>query len=249
MRELFLIALAAVAVLAAVFLLLPRGEGVGSSYDWVLTATEARIIGGYGDHFQYDGEGVRPVEGQAVVKVDADTGQGTVEAVIRTTRESGPVVLAQDAAFEGELRLVMKVGAPGTRLAEYIYLHGDTGNEAPVMPKLFNYLAGWAPLDVYEDGRLVYANLGGHFMLSEGSRRPDGTIRKDDGTIYSPKLKAERGFTDPSRTEFHLVAHSTEPDPNNFPPHTVWIHLHFNAVQIEKAKPGPRVIPNHSRSR
>lgn len=52
MRELFLIALAAAAVLAAVFLLLPRGEGVGSSYDWVLTATEARIIGGYGAHFQ-----------------------------------------------------------------------------------------------------------------------------------------------------------------------------------------------------
>lgn len=242
-RTLILIA-AGVALLASL-LLLTRGPGLGSrsSYDWELLATEGRIIGGYGDNFAYDGENVRTIGGQAVLRIDTNAQEGIVEAQIFTTPESGPIVMAKDSSLEGELRLVMKIGAPGTRLAEYIYLHGDSGNEAPVMPKLFNYLAGWAPLDVYTNGKLVYEGLAGHFMFSEGSRRPDGTIRKDDGTFYSPKLKAERGFTDPERTEFHLVAHTTEPDPNNFPPHTVWIHLHFNNVVVEKAKPGPRAIP------
>jgi len=247
MKELFVIAIAAVAVLAAVFFFTTRSGVEAESYDWALKAAEARIIGGYGDNFQYDGENVRPIEGRVVLKVSTVSNEGTLEAVIHTTPESGPVVVAKGESLEGEIRLVMKLGARGTRLQEYIYLHGDTGNEAPVMPKLFNYLAGWAPLDIYVNGALRYENLAGHFMFSEGSRRPDGTIRKDDGTIYSPKLAAASGFTDPNRTEFHLVAHSTEPDPDNFPPHTVWIHLHFNRVIVEQARPGPRPIPGYSR--
>jgi hypothetical protein len=245
MRELLVIALAVVAVAAAVFLLMPRGSGEPEGLDWVLTATEARIIGGYGDNFAYGGENVRPIEGRAVLKVDTDTNEGTVEAVIRAAPESGPIVMARGEPLAGEIRLVWKADASKARYDEFVYLHGDTGNGAPVMPKLFNYLAGWAPIDVYVNGRLKYKDLAGHLMFSEGSRRPDGTIRKDDGTIYSPKLKAEGGFTDPNRTEFHLVAHTTEPDPENFPPHTIWIHLHFNKVIVEQAKRGSRPIPGY----
>jgi len=249
-RTLILIA-AGIALLAALLLLTTKGPGLdrGFSYDWELTATEGRIIGGYGDNFRYDGENVRPVGGQAVLRIDTDAQEGVVEARVFTTSESGPLVIAQGVSLEGEIRLVMEVGDPSTRLAEYLYLHGDSGNGPPVMPKLFNYLTGWGPLDIYANGRLIYKGLAGHLMFSEGSRRPDGTIRRDDGTIYSPKLLAERGFTNPERTEFHLVAHTTEPDANNFPPNTVWVHLQFSRVVVERAKPGPRPIPGYAPKR
>ena len=246
MKELLLIALAVAAVIAAVFLLMPKSGGPSASeYDWELSAGSARIIGGYGDNFAYNGENVRPVEGQAFLQLDANAPRGTVEAVIRTTAESGPIVMAQGEPLTGEIRLVWKTAAPNARYDEYVNLHGDTGNEAPVMPKIFTYLAGWAPVDVYVNGQLKYKDLAGHLMFTERSRRPDGTIRKDDGTVYSPKLKAERGFTDANRTEFHLVAHTTEPDSGNFPPHTVWIHLNFGRVVVEEAPSGAQPIPGY----
>ena len=40
------------------------------------------------------------------------------------------------------------------------------------------------------------------------------------------------GFVNANETEFHFVAHTTQPDQNNFPPHTAWIHLHFSNVRV-----------------
>ena len=34
----------------------------------------------------------------------------------------------------------------------------------------------------------------------------------------------QTGFVSPNETEFHFVAHTIQPDQNNFPPHTAWIH-------------------------
>ena len=39
-------------------------------------------------------------------------------------------------------------------------------------------------------------------------------------------------------TKFHFVAHTMQPDQNNFPPHTAWIHLHFSIV-----RDGPPLLP------
>lgn len=245
MSRLIIIVAAALAVLAAVFLFMPHSSGGGSDL-WALTATDARIIGGYGNNFVYDGKNVRPLQGRALLKIDPKTKKGSFVAIVRTTKESGPIVMAKDEPLSGEIKLVWQTDAPGARYQEYVNLHGDSGNGTPIMPRIFNYLTGWAPVKLYVNGKLKY-KLEAHFMFTEGSRRPDGTMRKNDGTIYSPKLKAESGFTDPTHTALHLVAHSMTPDPNNFPPQNVWVHLMFNQVTVEKAPPGPRPIPGYSR--
>lgn len=208
-------------------------EVIASVANWELTADNGFIIGGYGDNFAYDGTNVRLIQGSSQLSLNTDTNEGTIEANIVTTDESGPIVMAKDTPLTGNIRLVMKVGQEGTRFMEFKDLHGDTGNEAPVMPDLFNYLAGWGPTDVYVDGELVYENLGGHIMFSQKARRTDGTIRNGD-QIYSPMLEDKKtGFVDADALEFHFVAHTTEPDSDNFPPHTVWIHLVFQDVNVK----------------
>jgi hypothetical protein len=222
---------------------------------WILKAQRPVIIGGYGDNFAYDGTNVRPLQGTLTLDIDATAKTGRVVAQIQTTPESGPLFVSKSVTLEngikkvtheyleGEIRLEMTID-DASRLMEFVWLHGNTGNEAPVMPDLFNFLAGWAPIDVYVNGELAYEGLAGHFMYSEQARREDYTIRRDDGTIYSPKLEDKSRFTVPGGREFHLVAHSTTPDPDNFPPHTEWIHLTFFDVFAQKVPMGADVSTN-----
>lgn len=226
-----------------------------SSRHWILKSQRPVIVGGYGDNFSYDGSNVRPLNGTAVLNIDASAKSGSVIAYIQTTPESGPLFVGQTVTvengikkvtheyLEGNIRIEMSIGDTA-RLQEFEWLHGNTGNEAPVMPDLFNFLAGWAPLNVYVDDQLAYEGLAGHFMFSEQARQEDYTIRHEDGTIYSPMLENKSRFTNPDGREFHLVAHTTIPDENNFPPHTLWIHLVFFDVFAQKVPSGTQVSTN-----
>lgn len=230
--------------------------GAEPSHRWVLKAQRPLIIGGYGDNFSYDGSNVRPLTGFATLELDATARVGTLVARVRTTPESGPLFVSRQTTvengikkvtheyLEGEIRLEMALSPDTARLQEFEWLHGNTGNEAPVMPDLFNFLAGWGPINVYVNDELAYEGLAGHFMYSEQARREDGTIRREDGTIYSPMLEDKSRFTVPDGREFHVVAHSTVPDPDNFPPHSVWIHLMFFDVFPQQVPAGADVSTN-----
>ena len=101
------------------------------------------------------------------------------------------------------------------------------------MPMIKAYLATWGPADVYVNGELIYDNLVGHMMYTEGSRdRETYAIYNSDGSgFFSPKEPANSSIAHPERMELHFVAHTTDPDKENFPPHTVWIHLNFQDVK------------------
>ena len=79
-------------------------------------------------------------------------------------------------------------------------------------------------------------------MFSERSRGENGRIENGTGEVYSLMAQKKIGFTDRSATEFHYVAHTTQPDQGNFPPHTGWIHLHCSEVTVVH-KPGGVSIP------
>ena len=227
-----------------------------TAHQWTLKSARPVIIGGYGDNFNYDGSNVRPLHGTAALDLDVTNKTGSVTATIMTTSESGPLFVASSTTVEngitketheylsGTIELVMDISA-NARFEEFTWLHGDTGVEAPVMPELFNFLAGWAPIDVIVNGELAYENLVGHFMYSEQARRDDFTIRRDDGTIYGgPPTADKTRFVVPDGREFHLVSHTVDPDPGNFPPHTHWIHLVFFDVFVQEAPNGANVSTN-----
>ena len=79
-------------------------------------------------------------------------------------------------------------------------------------------------------------------MSGEQARGPNGRIENAAGEVYSPMAQNKAGFTDRDATEFHYVAHTTQPDQGNFPPHTGWIHLLFSEVTVVQ-KPGGVSIP------
>ena len=220
-------------------------DAADASHHWHIKASGARIIGGYGDNFAYDGENVRPIEGSAEARIDPTTGKGEVTVKIRTTGESGPIHFARDTKWEGEIEIVQKLDTEKmgkARIAQDIFLHGDTGNEAPVMPRIYNYFATWGPSKIMVNGEEAVPMIGSHTMFSEQSRGSDGKIRKGD-TVYHPaKVKDKTGFTDADELEFHFVAHTSETDRNNFPPHSAWIHLHFSEVEVV-SKPPEAEIP------
>lgn len=219
----------------------------GFEGQWEIRATGARIIGGYGQNFAYDGANVRDLAGFAEASVNTETGMGEVTIEVRTTPESGPIRFSNGQSFEGTIRIVQRLNTQQmeqARVVEEAWLHGDTGNEAPVMPNIFNYFATWGPASITVDGEEVVPMIGSHTMFSEQARGPDGQIAKG-GQVYSPMVTDKTGFTNPRETEFHFVAHTTEPDENNFPPHTGWIHLHFSDVQVLE-KPADVTIPYQS---
>lgn len=211
---------------------------------WHIRADGARIIGGYGDNFAYGGDDVRHLDGHAEMRLNTADGTGELEITIRTTPKSGPVHFSADQSWEGEIRIVKRLNTEQmdmARVEEEVWLHGDTGNEAPVMPRLFNYFATWGPSQIFVNGEEVVPMIGSHTMFSEQARGADGRIAKA-GDVYSPMAQDKTGFTKPSETEFHYVAHTTQPDQNNFPPHTAWIHLHFSDVEVLE-KPADVEIP------
>lgn len=212
---------------------------------WQVQASDARIIGGYGDNFAYDGQDVRAIDGRARVELNTDEGTGRIEVTLRTTEESGPIRFADGRSFSGEIRIIQSLNTSRmemARIAEEVWLHGDTGNEAPVMPRIFNYFATWGPARILVNGEEVIPMIGSHTMFSEQARNDAGKIVSDQGRVYSPRLDDKTGFTNPDETEFHLVAHTTEPDQANFPPHSGWIHLHFADVEVIQ-KPDDVEIP------
>ncbi len=211
---------------------------------WRLEATGVRIIGGYGNNFAYDGENVRWLDGKAQIELDPTNGTGQIVVEVETTRDSGPIRYSKDASWNGTIRIVQQLNTremEGARIVESQMLHGDSGNEAPVMPTIYNYFATWGPSKIWVNGEEVVPMVGSHTMFSEQARGPDGSIKNGSGMHYSPMAQVKTGFVSPNQTEFHFVAHTMQPDQNNFPPHTAWIHLQFSNVRVLERPDGVRI--------
>lgn len=197
--------------------------------EWMLTATDPLLIGGYGDNFVYNGENVQALTGKAVVDVNAETNTGLIVATFQ-----GTITPEAGKSYTGTIRLEYTKFMEGSDfweggIADFIYLHGGTGQEAPVMPKLKTLLASWGPVSIFVDDVLIYEDLVGHMMYTEGSRNREtyAIYNSDKSGFYSPKDPTNGSVAHPELMELHFVAHSVEPDTGNFPPHTVWIHLNY----------------------
>jgi hypothetical protein len=200
---------------------------------WRLQGGNPFLIGGYGDNFSHDGSSVTPLIGKAKVVLDAEKNTGTARFTV-----FGTVNPEKGKTYTGEITLHYRVGSGGPAfqeggVADFVYLHGDTGQDAPVMPKIRTFLGSWGSADVFINGELVYPNLMAHIMYTERGRDPvTQTVHKGDGkSIYDPKTPADGSVVDPNGRELHFVAHNMKEDKGNFPPHKVWIHLNFESVR------------------
>jgi hypothetical protein len=200
---------------------------------WKLEASSGLLIGGYGDNFNYDGSKVVPIEGTAAVELNARKNTGLMEVNF-----AGTITPEKGKTYTGDIRILYEEFDEGSEfweggVADFVWLHGDTGQEAPVMPRVRAYLSTWGPADIYVNGELIYEDLVGHMMYTEGSRDKESfaIYNADRSGFYSPKDSANGSIAHPDETEIHFVAHTVEPDDGNFPPHTVWLHLNFRDVK------------------
>ncbi len=217
---------------------------------WSLKARDPFLIGGYGDNFSYDGSNITPMFGKAMVKVDSKRDTGTM--VVKLKGTINPQI---GKSYTGDIKIYYKIKKGGLDykeggVADFIYLHGDTKQGSPVMPKVRTYLAAWGSADVYVNDRLVYQNLDGHMMLTERSRdiKTRAISNKDKSGFYNPKDPENASIADPDSRELHFVAHSSKADAKNFPPQTVWIHINFeNVKDMSDAGPSAAYSGKHHR--
>jgi hypothetical protein len=212
----------------------PEYEYRGQNPTWFLEASDPLLIGGYGDNFSYDGTKVASLTGDADLLVDVDNNFGIGIVSVR-----GQIQPEKGKTYSGLIKMVYRFGAEGDfpafaegGVVDYIYLHGDSGNGPPVMPKVRAFVAAWGPVDIYVNGELVYNNLDGHIMYTEQVRDPEtrAIYTKDMKGFYNPADPGNAYIAGRDRRALHFTANSVEEDPGNFPPQKVWIHLNFQTV-------------------
>jgi hypothetical protein len=203
---------------------------------WKLEASNPLLIGGYGDNFDWSGSKTAPLMGNAVVNINARRDIGEMVVTLK-----GTINPEKGKTFSGDIKIIYRAFSEGPAfweggIADFVWLHGDTKQGPPVMPKVRTYLASWGPADVWVNDELVYEGLDGHMMYTERSRDKEtfAIYNRDKSGFYSPKDPANFSIADPDEREIHFVAHTNDEDSGNFPPNKVWIHLNF--VDVAEVK-------------
>jgi hypothetical protein len=200
------------------------------------------------DSFVWNGEGSTPIKGSLIMEVQPMTNTGFVYA--EWTDRNGRWTYKQIRFLHPDhhpsgVRIGSSVNWVDAVLNEGIshnvYLHGDTASGQPILPTVFNYVTTWGPAAVTLNGEPfdnpfeIPAPLwSGHLMVTEGVRRPDGTVRTMTGEIFNPSHAAE-GAVEPGDLEVHFTFHDDIfPRTSSMPPiYSFFYHLLFEEVRIE----------------
>jgi len=229
----------------AVALVVALGVGVlwrtlvgGPSETFVVHAGAPHVIGGYGDHFAYNGEGVRRLGGTAELRVDRPRSTGTLHVTVETTEESGSLRLSVDETLTGRISLSTKLD-PSSPLTWFEDVFGDSGRGGPDLPQTRAVVTGTGRFRLSVDGREIASALFGEWAVVQATRREDGAIRRS-GLLYSPLLRDKTGFVDPERKELILIVRSDHTDPANRPPYGRVLHLVFDDVTLPEDETAAR---------
>ena len=201
--------------------------------------SNAWIAGGYGDNLVFTGENYNKTDGFITIDVNDETNEGMLVAQwevedwkydASAPRAKGTMKVVWTDFF-GEADF-MDGG-----IVSNLVLHGDTGKEAPVLPTLFSHSSGWGSADVYLNDEMIYDDIVAHYMVHDSTRDPvTNAVHTRDGVgIFVPALKggdAGDGFTYPDRILTTLIVHTDVKDPNNLPPFTMFMRIHFQNMSI-----------------
>lgn len=205
---------------------------------WVMEANDALMIGGYGDNMQYDGGDIRPGAGFITLDVDAEENTGDM-AASWTGTHTPELGVTYTGRFDFVLDHWMEMEPyQDGGIVENLSIHGATGRSTTAMPEVMAFLGGWAMCNVFLDDVQIYTRVHCHWMYTDGARGEDHRIVQADGvTTYDPGDPVN-AYVDPDDRELHLVVHSIEEDPNNYPPNPLWLHMNFEEPVVTESPPG-----------
>jgi len=227
-------------------------EQPGIDPTWEVVATEGYVVGDVNDRFSYNGEKVFPLENaRAELTLDPTTNTGSVVVTL-----TGKLQTEANRTIEGEIRIVHDVfiGTAAFQkggVGAHVHMHGDSGQESPILPAVVGDINTWGRADVYVNGEKVYSGLGAHMMVMPGVRDSQHRILRANGSCcYSPRRPTD-GLVDVSRRELLLLVvrdSSSEYGGSTTrgaqPEVPVWIDLYFRQVQFIRRPPAPSIPPN-----
>lgn len=199
------------------------------------------------DGFDWAGSAIRATEGKIKIEVDPIANTGSIEAewedeygrwTYQQTMFAPPTHPTGVRIGPSVDTVIMPEDDP---VATNIYLHGDTGAGAPLVPTFFNLLATWGPARVTLNGEPFNNPFDGpvpmwigHTVVSEGIRDAGGAVRTTSGEIFD-MTRGSEGRVYPDDLVLHLAFHDMPgPEMNtSIPP--VWSFFYqvaFNNVKI-----------------
>ncbi len=256
MRTRILASLVALSILLIALLAAPsinaQDDGGEGPTEFHIRGASVQAIGQYPDSFSYDGSEVRPQEwGFFEIHIDAETDTGLMFARFHLDNHQ----LDSETLLEDSTVTVIYplFGLPTDTMpeyweggiADYTFLHGDSGQEAPVLPTIWNTFGSWGPSLIFVDGEQymgdetflgddnVFGFTTGHTMYSANVRNPEtGEVLNADGSApFSPMEPGNGSVFDEEVGLLHVVAHTDTRDAEAFPPFTMFLHINFYDVE------------------
>ena len=223
-----------------------------------IQGSRVRLVGGYGDNMVYDGANVQSGVGSAEMHLDADANTGSIVATFTVDSFHPSKDIDLDNA---SVTLIFPLFGfpPGVEMPGYmeggiadnVGLHGDTGNEAPILPDVRNAAATWGPVLVFVNGEQLMGGetmmgmpnpMGaflGHMMLSEVVRDPEtqALYNSDGSGFYSPMDPHNGSVVSEDISLLHLIVRSETEDADNFPGFDFFLHVNFETTSEAAAMP------------
>jgi len=192
-------ALVALAAVAGVAIWIWMGSVSDESSAWIVHA-EAPVVVGVGQTpYGYGGSEIHPANGSIEVSWTPGRG-GTIDFWVEVDGHNN-----ESLQFT-QLRGSAVLDASSSVFEERVVL-GGTGTGSVPLPETHALLAGAARFEVMAASGGDEAQLDsikGWWMIADALRRSDGAIRQS-GLVYSPLLREQSGFSDPTRTEATLI--------------------------------------------
>lgn len=198
------------------------------------------------DSAVWDGDGVVSVPGELSMRVDPLGDVARIEAT--WTDEHGEWTYLQSRVAVPEAPGGIRVGSSRTLREELtepvlhnVWLFGDTGAVDRMLPTAFSHVAVWGPAEVTLDGEPflnpVRRSRGvwqGEVFVTEGTRRPDGSVRAVGGDVFD-RSQAANGEVEPFDLELHLRFHDgSSAATSNLPANRGFFYnLVFEAVSVD----------------
>ena len=160
------------------------------------------IIGNSDDAFSYAGDVVRTVQGTAMLRIDSATAAGVMEFSLLPDASLTPFL----EGLSSESSITLRVGLTNAVWTD-LAIYGDTGIGDSRLPMTYAHFAGSGSFELLVDGNKQPAEWHGFWSIGDALRQPDGSIR-NQGLLFSPLLRDQSVFSDPTRTEITLLVYN-----------------------------------------
>lgn len=212
---------------------------------WEINSMGVYVVGTFDDRFIYDGDGIEFYD-DGVIEVDLnaddETGLVTVEFTGTIHPETGQ-------SITGRIRIEHQVFEASNDFHEggvgdHVLMHGDSGQESAIWPRLVSAVATWGLADIYVNDELLYGGVGAHMMLTPGVHDSQQQVLLGDGmTCCYDRNNPADGYVDLSTQELILMLFEgqssgsygrtdSSPGFTGPPSREVWVNLYSKNVNI-----------------